>query len=115
MSVHDKSGHDADLLDPDGEHRPVHRGLVFGIVTLALLMSSIDSTIVATALHSIRHGLQTSIGWAGWTITSYSLGFVVMLPISGKLSELYGCRKVFLGSIVAFTLASLCCGMVDNI
>lgn len=95
--------------------RQVHRGLIFGIVALALLMMSIDTTIVATALHAMRTGLQTSIGWAGWTITAYSLGFVVMLPVTGRLSELYGCRKVFLGSIIAFTVASLCCGMVDNI
>ena len=38
-----------------------------------------------------------------------------MLPISGKLSEQYGCRRVFLGSVVGFTIASLCCGLADNI
>lgn len=103
------------FLSPRGESRPVHRGLVFSIVALALLMMSIDSTIVATALHSLRSGLQTSIDWAGWTITAYSLGFVIILPVTGKLSEQYGCRKVFLGSVVAFTIASLCCGLADNI
>src|SRR5580658_2831277 len=98
-----------------GESGPIHRGVVFAIVGLALLMMSIDSTIVATALHSLRIGLHTSIDWAGWTITAYALGFVVVLPISGKLSEQYGCRRVFLGSVVAFTIASLCCGLADNI
>jgi MFS family permease len=115
MNVQHESCMADDFLAARGQSRPVHRGLVFTIVALALLMMSIDSTIVATALHSLRHGLQTSIGWAGWTITAYSLGFVVMLPISGRLSELYGCRRVFLGSIIAFTLASLFCGLVDNI
>ncbi len=98
-----------------GERRPVRRGWVFTIVALALLMMSIDTTIVATALHSLRHELQTSIDWTGWTITAYSLGFVVILPVSGKLSEQYGSRRVFLGSVFAFTLASLCCGLADNI
>jgi EmrB/QacA subfamily drug resistance transporter len=98
-----------------GKNRPIHRGVVFTIVGSALLMMSIDSTIVATALDSLRSGLQTSIDWAGWTITAYSLGFVIMLPISGKLSEHYGCRRVFLGSVLAFTIASLCCGLADNI
>lgn len=102
-------------LTAAGESEPIHRGLVFAIVALALLMMSIDSTIVATALHSLRTGLHTSIYWAGWTITAYSLGFVVILPIAGKLSQQYGCRKVFLGSIVAFTAASLCCGLANNI
>jgi MFS family permease len=115
MSVQHEA-HTADgLLNPRGERRPVHRGLVFAIVALPLLMMSIDSTIVATALHSLRVGLHTSIDWAGWTITAYAFGFVLMLPVSGKLSEQFGCRRVFLGSIVAFTIASLCCGLADNI
>ncbi|HEX3502288.1 MAG TPA: MFS transporter [Xanthobacteraceae bacterium] len=103
------------LLSARGESRPVQRGLVFTIVALALLMMSIDNTIVATALHSLQHDLQTSIDWAGWTMTAYSLGFVVLLPVSGKLSEQYGARRVFLGSVAAFTFASLCCGLADNI
>jgi MFS family permease len=89
--------------------------LVFTIVALALLMMSVDTTIVSTALDTLQHGLQTSINWAGWTITAYSFGFVLMLPISGRLSERYGHRKVFLASIAVFTGASLCCGLADNI
>lgn len=93
----------------------VQRGRVFAIVALALLMMSVDSTIVATALHALQHGLDTSINWAAWTITAYSFGFVLMLPVAGKLSERWGCRRVFLGSVVAFTAASLACGLAENI
>lgn len=98
-----------------GEGRPVRPVLVFTIVACALLMMSIDTTIVATALHALQHGLRTTINWAGWTLTVYSFGFVLMLPISGKLSDHYGRRRVFLGSVVVFTVASLCCGLADNI
>jgi MFS family permease len=115
MDIQHGVGTADDFFSPPGESRPIHRGLVFAIVALVLLMMSIDSTIVATALHALRTGLQTSIDRAGWTITAYSLGFVVMLPISGKLSEQYGCRKVFICSVAAFTLASLFCGLADNI
>lgn len=111
--------HDAREADgspnPLRKNQPIRPVPVFTIVALALLMMSVDSTIVATALHSLQLGLQTSINWAGWTITAYSFGFVLMLPISGQLSERYGRRKVFLGSIVVFTAASLCCGLVENI
>jgi EmrB/QacA subfamily drug resistance transporter len=99
----------------DDVNQPVRRPLVFAIVALALLMMSVDSTIVATALHALQHGLGTSINWAAWTLTAYSFGFVLMLPISGRLSERYGHRRVFLGSVIAFTVASLCCGLVDDI
>jgi EmrB/QacA subfamily drug resistance transporter len=115
MSGRHDAGETEGTLSPADEIRPVRRILVFAIVVLALLMSSVDSTIVATALNSLQHGLKTSVNWAGWTMTAYSLGFVLMLPISGKLSERYGRRKVFLGSVVAFTGASLCCGLADNI
>lgn len=98
-----------------GAGRPVQRARVFAIVALALLMMSVDSTIVATALHALQHGLGTSINWAGWTITAYSLGFVLMLPVSGRLSERYGRRRVFVASVVAFTAASLLCGLADDI
>ncbi|HMN74633.1 MAG TPA: MFS transporter [Burkholderiaceae bacterium] len=101
--------------DRDGERQPVRRALVFSIVALALMMMSIDSTIVATALHTLQHDLGTSVNWAGWTITAYSFGFVLMLPVSGKLAEQYGRRRVFIGSVFAFTAASLLCGFADNI
>ncbi|MGH7119373.1 MAG: MFS transporter [Acetobacteraceae bacterium] len=100
---------------PAKESKPVRRLLVFAIVALALIMMSIDATIVATALHALQHGLRTSINWASWTITAYSFGFVLMLPVSGKLSEQFGRRRVFLASVIAFTVASLLCGLADNI
>jgi MFS family permease len=94
---------------------PLRRGVVFTIVALSLLMMSIDSTIVATVLHALQHGLGTTVNWAGWTLTAYSFGFAVMLPISGRLSEQYGRRRVFLGSVITFTVASLFCGLADSI
>lgn len=94
---------------------PVRRKTVFAIIAMALLMMSIDSTIVATALHAIQQGLHTSINLASLTITAYSFGFVLMLPISGKLAERFGRRRVFVASTLAFTLASFGCGMADNI
>ncbi len=78
-------------------------------------MSSLDGTIVATALHAMQQGLDTSINWASWTITAYSVGMVLMLSLAGKLSDRVGRRRFFLGSVVVFTGASLCCGLATNI
>lgn len=101
------------MTDPVGT--PARRNTIFAVIAMALLMMSIDSTIVATALHAIQQGLDTSINLAGWTITAYAFGFVLMLPVSGKLAERFGRRRVFMGSLLAFTLASFGCGMADNI
>src|SRR5580698_5998958 len=78
-------------------------------------MSSLDGTIVATALHAIQHGLNASINWTSWTITAYSVGMVLALSLAGKLSERYGRRRFFLVSVVVFASASLCCGLATNI
>jgi EmrB/QacA subfamily drug resistance transporter len=82
---------------------------------MALLMSSLDGTIVATALHAIQHGLNASINWTGWVITGYSVGLVLALSLAGKLSGRFGRRRFFIASVVVFTGASLCCGLAGNI
>jgi len=90
------------------------RKLVFGIVSIGLFMASIDQTIVATALPAIEHELRTGINWSGWTITIYALGQVIAMPMAGKISDIYGRKKVFLISAAVFTVSSLCCGFAGN-
>lgn len=93
----------------------INKWLVFAIIAFALLMNTIDATIVATALHTLQEELQTTVSWAGWTLTAYSFGFVLMLPLSAKLSMKYGHRKIFIISVATFTFASLLCGLSNNI
>jgi EmrB/QacA subfamily drug resistance transporter len=90
------------------------RWLVFGIVSIGLFMASIDQTIVATALPAIEHDLHAGINWSGWTITIYALGQVIAMPMAGKISDMYGRKKVFCVSAAVFTIASLCCGFAPN-
>ena len=94
---------------------PVRRVTIFVVVSLAILMTSLDQTIVATALDSIKTSMNASINWVGWTITVYSLGRVLVLPLAGKLSDEYGRRRIFVISVVVFTAASLACGLANNI
>ncbi len=102
----------SDALQPDPQ---IKRGWVFFTISLALLLITIDSTIVATALHTLQSELHTSVSWVGWTLTAYSFGFVLMLPLSAKLSVNFGHRRVFMGSILVFAIASLLCGLSTNI
>src|SRR5260221_11171630 len=91
------------------------RYVVFTIVSLALLMASVDQTIVATALPSLQHDLHAQVNWSSWTITIYALGQILVMPLAGKLGDQYGRKKVFLGAAVLFTIASLCCGFAGSI
>jgi EmrB/QacA subfamily drug resistance transporter len=91
------------------------RWLVFGIVAIGLFMSTVDLTIVATALPAIHQSLGSTVNWTGWTITIYGLGTVVAAPIAGKFSDQYGRRLVLTSGVVVFTLASLACGFASGI
>jgi EmrB/QacA subfamily drug resistance transporter len=100
---------------PAGDEPRAGRTLIFAIVSIGLFMASVDQTIVATALPAIQHELHTQINWSGWTITIYALGQVVAMPLAGKISDMYGRKKVFLISAILFTASSLCCGFAGNI
>ncbi len=88
---------------------------MFAVVSLALLMASVDSTIVATALPAIGKALHARVNWTSWTITAYQLGLVVAMPLAGRLSDSLGRKRVMLLAAVVFTLASLCCGLTSDI
>jgi EmrB/QacA subfamily drug resistance transporter len=89
--------------------------VIFGLVALALLMSSIDSTIVAVGLPAMRESFGTSILLIGWTLTAYQLGQLIVLPLAGKLSDELGRKRVFLGAVAIFTVASFLCGIAPNV
>src|ERR1700733_13592628 len=91
------------------------RYVVFTIVSLALMMASVDQTIVATALPALQHDLHAQVNWSSWTITIYALGQILVMPLAGKIGDQYGRKKIFLGAACLFTIASLCCGFADNI
>jgi EmrB/QacA subfamily drug resistance transporter len=105
----------ADAPVPAGDPPPPRRYLIFGVTAIALFMASIDQTIVSTALGTLQHDLHTGINWVSWTITVYALGQIVAMPVAGALSDIYGRKRLFLGAVVLFTAASLCCGLSTNI
>lgn len=91
------------------------RRLALGLSAVALLMSTVDSTIVATALPSIARDLRTSFGWGNLTVTAYLAGLTIAMPIGGKLSDAKGRKRTFLTFVATFTIASALCGASTNI
>ncbi|MGD0810787.1 MAG: MFS transporter [Acidimicrobiales bacterium] len=89
--------------------------LVFAIVSIALFMSSLDGTIVATGLPILRRDLHTGLNWTAWTITAYQLGIVVAMPMAGRVADNLGRKRVFVGAAMLFTTSSLLCGLAINI
>jgi EmrB/QacA subfamily drug resistance transporter len=75
------------------------------------LMIVLDSTIVNVALPSIRDDLGFSSTSLAWVVNAYLLTFGGFLLLGGRLGDLYGQRRLFIGGIGLFTLASLACGL----
>jgi DHA2 family multidrug resistance protein len=83
-------------------------------VTCALLQI-IDTTIVNIALPTMQGGLGASLSEITWVITAYAIANVVVMPLTSWLSQQFGRRNYFAGSIIIFTVCSLLCGNATGI
>lgn len=88
--------------------------LAFSMLCVGQLMIILDTTIVNVALKPIEHSLQFSPAMLAWVLNAYLLTFGGFLLLSGRLGDLIGRKKMFLGGIAIFTLASLLCGLANS-
>ena len=87
------------------------RRLALYVLCLGDLMIVLDATIVNVALPSIRADLGFTEESLAWVVNAYLLTFGGFLLLGGRLGDLFGHRRIFLGGIALFTLASLACGL----
>src|SRR3989440_5498987 len=87
--------------------------VIFSGLMLALLISSLDQTVVATALPTIVSDLG-GLSQLSWVVTGYLLASTVSTPLWGKLGDLYGRKRLFQAAIVIFLLGSALCGLSQN-
>ena len=84
------------------------------VVMAATIMVVLDSTIVNVALHQIGVDLGAGDG-IEWIVTAYLLAVCIAQPTTGWLADKYGRKRVFLTSLVAFTVASAACAMASSL
>jgi EmrB/QacA subfamily drug resistance transporter len=103
--------------DVTGGERPVltQRQLLvaFSGLILSVVLSAMDTTIVATALPTITSDLG-GLGHVTWVVTVYLLAQTVATPIYGKLGDLFGRKRLFQIAIAVFLLGSALCGLSQN-
>ena len=90
------------------------RWLALYVLCLGDLMIVLDQSIVNVALPSIRADLGFSQASLAWVVNAYLLTFGGFLLLSGRLGDLLGNRRVFLGGVVSFTVASAVCGLAPQ-
>jgi EmrB/QacA subfamily drug resistance transporter len=80
------------------------------IVSLALFMDALDTTIINTAIPAMSHSLQVNPVDLKIALISYLLSLAIFIPISGWVADKYGIKNVFIGAMCVFTMSSLWCG-----
>ena len=89
------------------------RGSIMIGLALGMLLATLDGTIVSTSLPSIVNDLGGNELYS-WVFTGFMLCETVMIPIAGKLSDLYGRKPLFLLGIVIFLAGSILSGLCDS-
>jgi EmrB/QacA subfamily drug resistance transporter len=90
------------------------RWLALLVLCLGDLMIVLDVTIVGVALPSIREDLGFSEESLAWVVNAYLITFGGFLLLGGRLGDIFGHRRLFLGGIVLFTIASAVCGLATS-
>ena len=85
------------------------------VVALGSSASILSSTVVNVAVPDLQHTFSASLTDVQWILTGYLLGLAAVIPISGYVSDRFGTKRVYLLTMVAFTLASGLCGLAWNL
>jgi EmrB/QacA subfamily drug resistance transporter len=89
---------------------PAVNRAVLGSLIMVLLLAALDATIVATALPTIVAELG-GLEHLAWVVTAYLLAQTAVIPLYGKLGDLYGRKRVLQGAVVIFLIGSALCGL----
>ncbi|MHA6480385.1 MDR family MFS transporter [Paenibacillus sp. strain BS8-2] len=87
---------------------------IVGGLLLAILMASMDNTIVSTSIGTIV-GEMGGLDKFVWVTTAYMVAEMACMPIFGKLSDMYGRKRFFVFGIIVFMIGSALCGMAQSI
>ncbi|WP_244203327.1 MFS transporter, partial [Streptomyces rhizosphaericus] len=106
-----QAAHAVDIDDPPPPRKQAV--LVFLGLMLAMLLGTLDTQIVATAMPTISGDLG-GVEQFAWVSTAYLLTFSVTTPLYGKLGDLLGRKRVFVFAIVVFLIGSALCGVAGS-
>src|SRR5947209_6475156 len=93
------------------------KGAALAALTMACIgvfFTAMDQTVVVTALPPIVNDLNigvTKLDHAAWIISAYLLGFVIAMPLMGRVSDIYGRRRIFILCLGIFGVGSILCGL----
>ncbi|WNR47085.1 MFS transporter [Paenibacillus roseipurpureus] len=100
-------------MDSLGGSTMRNRTTVMVSIVLAMLVASMDTTIANTTMPIIVNDIGGNSLFA-WAFTSYMVLSTVLAPLAGRLSDLFGRKRIYAAGIVLFLAGSVLCGLADN-
>src|SRR5678809_555785 len=94
-------------LSPIASTRPVNKWVVAMSIAFGSVMATIDTSIVNVAMPQIRGELGASLQEITWVTTGYMIAMVLIMPLTGFLGSFFGQKRVYLASLVLFTIGSV--------
>ena len=92
-----------------------HRGLITASVMLATIMQALDTTIANVALPHMQGSMGATQDQISWVLTSYIVAAAIFMPLTGFVTSRFGRKRVFMWSVVGFTLTSMMCGAAQSL
>ncbi len=92
-----------------------NRAAITVCVILATIMQALDTTIANIALPYIQGSVSASQDQINWVLTSYIVAAAIMTPPTGFLAGRFGRKRLFVASVIGFTVASMLCGMAQSL
>ena len=90
------------------------RWLILAVVGVAQVMVVLDTTVVNIALPSAQRALHFSNGDRQWVVTAYALAFGSLLPLGGRIGDLFGRKPTFLIGLIGFAAISAVGGLAQS-
>src|SRR2546425_4923265 len=84
-------------------------------VMFSTFMEVLDTTVVNVSLPHIAGSMSATPDEATWALTSYLVANAIVLPMTGWLANYFGRKRLLLGSVLGFTIASFLCGLAPNL
>src|SRR4051794_19536870 len=91
------------------------RWVALGVTTIGSFMTLLDGTIVNIALPSVLGDFGANLDSGQLVLTGYMIAMAIIIPVSGYLGDRFGMKRLYMATLVGFTLSSALCGLAWNL
>jgi len=100
-----------------GQEQPFSIRSIIGpvmAVVVGMIMVILDSTVINVAMPNLIEYFGSTVTMMQWSITAYTLALSAVIPLAGWLTDRFGAKRIFLITIVLFTLGSILCSLAQT-